>query len=138
MILANLKRWGTWPARVASALLIFYGVFLLIRARIALDSPDLPAETALQLPEALAGAIDGVFLIATGVIAAGLTWLARRKKRGVALFGIVMSFFAGGLVSTYAIAAGMTGARLAGAIIAGACLLLAAGSTLIGDSVFDN
>src|SRR5262245_1352178 len=110
-MLANLKRWGTWPARTASAILISYGAFRSIRAPLAFCSPDLAAEGALRVPEALAGAIDGVFLSAVGAGAAGLTWLARRKNRGVALFGSVASFFAGGLISTYAIAAGMTGAR---------------------------
>jgi len=131
-MLKQLIRWGTGPARIASAVMIFYGAYLVIVNGITLSALPSGDEGDLLAAPIFVGMFDAALLIGLGALIIGLTWMTRRRKRAVAIGGQVISFFAAGLLITYVLAWSVTGPMLIAAPTAGACLLLAAATSLAG------
>jgi peptidoglycan/LPS O-acetylase OafA/YrhL len=133
-VLAQLARWGSWPARIAGAVLVFLGVYIVINAQVALAARPNPAaaDDPLLNLDLYLQTLSGAVMVAFGGLVALLSWLTRRRNRAAAIAGMVGCFFLAGLTAAYALAANLSGELLAGALVTGACLLIAGGTALAG------
>lgn len=138
MLRSSLVRWGVWPARLVSAVLIFYGGYLLIAAQIALSQPIKIDGDQFHIPPGVIDVIDGSLLLAAGLIVGLLAWLMRRPNRAAAIAGLVIGFFAAGLMIAWVLVTRIDARIVAGGLAAGAVLLLAGASTLVGRPLFES
>ena len=140
MIKRGLRVWGAWPARIAAAVLVFYGVSLILSGQVAMQRPPGPvidpAGSALA-DSGLFDLFDGIALAVLGLLIAVLTWLSRRSFPLAAFTGLVLSFFAAGLMVVYVLITGPDSRVMLAGLIGGGCLLLAAVTGLIGQSTAD-